>query len=187
MKQLVCITGMPGSGKSIIAKAAADLKLPIINMGDVVREETLRRYGVITPDLMRKVSMDLRKELGNRIVAIRTLKKIKEINNPIVVVDGVRSLEEIEVFRKYGNVVIVAVHASPKTRFERIRRRGRPGDPDNWDDFWRRDLVELSFGIGNVIALADYMIVNEGSIEEAYKCAREILERLKQDVCKSKS
>ena len=50
-----------------------------------------------------------------------------------------------------------------------------------------RDLVELSFGIGDVIALADYMIVNEGSIEEAYKSAREILERLKQDVCEGKS
>jgi len=178
---------MPGSGKSIIAKAATDLKLPVVNMGDVVREETLKRYGVIKPDLMRKVSTDLRREFGNRIIAIRTLEKIKDIDDPIIVVDGVRSLEEIDVFKSHGNVVIIAIHASPKTRFERIRRRGRPGDPDNWDDFWRRDLVELSFGIGYVIALADYMIVNEGSIEEAYKRAREILERLKQDVCKGKS
>ena len=187
MKLLICITGMPGSGKSIIAKAATDLKLPVVNMGDVVREETLKRYGVIEPDLMRKVSADLRREFGNRIIAIRTLEKIKDIDDPIIVVDGVRSLEEIDVFKSHGNVVIIAIHASPKTRFERIRRRGRPGDPDNWDDFWRRDLVELSFGIGYVIALADYMIVNEGSIEEAYKRAREILERLKQDVCKGKS
>ncbi len=187
MKLLICITGMPGSGKSIIAKAAIDLKLPVVNMGDVVREETLKRYGVIKPDLMRKVSADLRREFGNKVIAIRTLEKIKDIGDPIIVVDGVRSLEEINVFKSYGNVVIIAVHASPKTRFERIRRRGRPGDPDNWDDFWRRDLVELSFGIGDVIALADYMIVNEGSIEEAYKCAREILERLKQDVCEGKS
>ena len=187
MKLLICITGMPGSGKSIIAKAATDLKLPVVNMGDVVREETLKRYGVIKPDLMRKVSADLRREFGNRIIAIRTLEKIKDIDDPIIVVDGVRSLEEIDVFKSHGNVVIIAIHASPKTRFERIRRRGRPGDPDNWDDFWRRDLVELSFGIGYVIALADYMIVNEGSIEEAYKSAREILERLKQDVCEGKS
>ena len=187
MRLLICITGMPGSGKSIIAKAALDLELPVINMGDVVREETLKRYGNITPDLMRRVSADLRREYGNNIIAIRTLEKIKSLNKRIIVIDGVRSLDEIKVFKGYGDVVIVAIHASPRTRFERIRRRGRPGDPDNWDDFMKRDLVELSFGIGNVIALADYMIINEGSIEEAYKRAREILERLKQDVCKSKS
>lgn len=187
MKLLVCITGMPGSGKSIIAKVAKDLKLPVVNMGDIVREETLRRYGVIRPDLMRKVSQDLRREFGDKIIAIRTLEKIKDIEQSIVVIDGVRSLEEIEVFKSNGRVIVIAVHASPRTRFERIRRRNRPGDPDNWDDFWKRDLIELSFGIGNVIALADYMIVNEGSIEETYKCAREILERLKEYVCKSKS
>ena len=187
MKLIICIAGMPGSGKSIIAKAATDLKLPVVNMGDVVREETLKRYGVIKPDLMRKVSTDLRREFGNKVIAVRTLERIKGISDPIIVVDGIRSLDEIDVFKSYGNVIIIAIHASPKTRFERIRRRGRPGDPDNWDDFCRRDLVELSFGIGNVIALADYMIVNEGSIEDAYKSAREILERLKQDVCKSKS
>jgi len=185
LKLLICIAGMPGSGKSIVARAAKDLGLPVVNMGDIVREETLRRYGSITPELMRKVSSDLRREYGSEIVALRTLERIRGIGSDIIVVDGIRSLDEIEVFQGYGEVVVVAIHASPKTRFERIRRRGRPGDPDNWEDFRRRDLVELSFGLGNVIALADHMIVNEGSIGEAYKSAREILERLMENVRKS--
>ncbi len=187
MPLIICITGMPGSGKSIVSKAAVDLGLRVYNMGDIIREETLKKYGKITPELMRQVSIDLRKKYGEDIVAIRTIEKALESREEVFVIDGVRSLKEIEVFKEYGNVVIIAVHASPRTRFERIVKRRRAGDPSTWDEFVKRDYVELSFGIGNVIALADYMIVNEGTIEEAYKSARHILARLIEDVRKSRS
>lgn len=176
---IACIAGMPGSGKSIVAKAAGDLGLPVYNMGDIVREETLKRYGAITPELIRRTSIDLRKEYGDTVVADRTLERIKE-EHCLVVIDGVRSLKEIEVFSRRGSVFIVAVHASPRIRFKRILERKRAGDPSTWEEFRARDLTELSFGIGDVIALADFMIVNEGTVDEAYKRAREILEGLRK-------
>lgn len=184
---IVCIAGMPGSGKSIVAKAALDLGLRIYNMGDVVREETLKKYGKIAPELLRRTSIELRKKFGARIIAEKTLEKMKRTLDKecMVVVDGVRSLEEIGVFSKLGKVVILAIHASPKTRFERILKRNRPGDPKTWEEFRQRDLTELNFGIGSVIALADYMIVNEGDVRETYKKAKEILEGIKSNVCKS--
>lgn len=89
-----------------------------------------------------------------------------------------RSLAEVEEFRKHGRVVIIAVHASPETRFKRLLKRGRPGDPGSYKEFAERDRTELEFGIGNVIALADYMIVNESSIEEAKAKALELLRML---------
>ena len=186
---IVCIVGMPGSGKSVVVKAAKDIGIPVYNMGDVVREETLKRYGKITPEFMRLTSINLRKEHGSTIIAERTIERIKKdgLDKCIIVVDGVRSLDEINVFKKYGDVVIIAIHASPKTRFERLLKRKRPGDPDNWEEFYKRDKVELEFGIGSVIALADHMIVNEGPIEEAYKRAREILERMIENVCKGRN
>ncbi len=187
MPLIICITGMPGSGKSIVSKAAIDLGLKVYNMGDIVREETLKKYGRITPELMRRVSVDLRRRYGENIVAIRTIEKALKSGEDVFVIDGVRSLKEIEVFKKHGNVVIIAIHASPRTRFKRIVKRRRAGDPSTWDEFVKRDYVELSFGIGNVIALADFMIVNEGTIEEAYKRARHILARLIEDVHKSRS
>ncbi len=185
---MACIVGMPGSGKSVIAKAARDLGIPVYNMGDVVREETMRRYGKITPELMRKTSIELRKEYGPQVIALRTIERIKkDKHDGFVVIDGVRSLDEVNVFMQYGDVIIIAIHASPKTRFRRILERKRPGDPTSWEEFRERDLTELKFGIGNVIALADYMIVNEGTIEEAYKRAREILEGLQRHVREGRS
>jgi dephospho-CoA kinase len=168
---------MPGAGKSIIAKAATDLGLPVYNMGDVIRDETMRLYGEITPEYMRETSRIVRERYGEDYVARKTIERIQE-RSGVIVIDGVRSLIEVEVFRKFGDTVILAIHASPRTRFERIKRRGRPGDPDKWEDFVKRDMTELSFGLGNVIALADYMIVNEGTVEEAYRGAYSILSKL---------
>ncbi|RLG89653.1 MAG: dephospho-CoA kinase, partial [Thermoprotei archaeon] len=119
----------------------------------------------------------LREMYGKNIVAVKTLERI-DPREKVVVVDGVRSLDEVEVFRRSGETIIIAVHASPKTRYERLIKRGRPGDPSNWEDFVKRDMLELSFGLGNVIALADYMIVNETTIKEAYRGAYNILKKL---------
>lgn len=170
----ILIVGMPGSGKSVVVEVARDLGLPVYTMGDVVREETSRRYGVITPELMVSTSRDLRRERGDNIIAVKTIERIRE-KEGAVVIDGVRSLVEVDEFRRHGEVIIIAVHASPRTRFKRLLERKRPGDPASYSEFLKRDMTELEFGIGSVIALADYMIVNESSIEDARKEAVRIL------------
>lgn len=173
---IICIAGMPGSGKGVVSEAARRVGLPVYVMGDVVREEAARRGLEFTPENLSMVASKLREEEGPAAVARRVAEKMVGSGSDVVVVDGVRSLYEVEELSRIGRVVIVAVHASPRTRFERIRRRGRPGDPRTWEEFRERDLVELGFGLGSVIALADYMLVNEGGREEAYREARRILE-----------
>ncbi|MEM3992586.1 MAG: AAA family ATPase [Desulfurococcaceae archaeon] len=173
----ILIVGMPGSGKSLVVQAARDLGLPVYTMGDVVREETLRTYGQITHELMVSVSRSLREKHGDEVIALKIIERIPS-DQRIVVIDGVRSMREVDVFRKHGRTVIIAIHASPQTRFRRLLERRRPGDPSSYNEFLRRDLTELGFGIGNVIAIADYMIVNECPPEETLNKAKSILMEL---------
>jgi len=58
------------------------------------------------------------------------------------------------------------VHAPPKVRFSRLVRRARSDDPSTWEVFHERDMRELGVGLGNVIALAEKILVNDGTIEE---------------------
>lgn len=180
-RKIVCLTGMPGSGKSIIAGVAREKGIPVLVMGDVVREEATRRGLPHTPEVLNKIARELREKEGLDAVAKRIALKIEKLDNSVIVIDGVRSLDEIRVFEKYGRIVIIAVHASPKTRFMRIKERNRPGDPKTWEEFRERDLTELAFGIGNVIALADYMVVNEGSLDKVLDEARRVLEEVLKD------
>ncbi|HID08676.1 TPA: flagellar hook-basal body complex protein FliE [Candidatus Micrarchaeota archaeon] len=174
---IICVAGMPGSGKGVFKKAAEALGIPRISMGDIVRRETARRG--LTPDYHNtaRIMLELRREAGPEVFAKLTWEEVSSAKEPAILIDGVRSLDEVDYFKQFGDTVVVAVHSSPRTRFERLRKRGRPDDVKTYEEFEERDARELSVGLGSVIALADYMLVNEGiSEEKAVKRAREILE-----------
>jgi dephospho-CoA kinase len=177
-KELVIgLAGMPGSGKSVVRGMSRELGFGIVMMGDEIRLETRRRKLRLTPENVGKVMLNLREEKGLGIVAKRCILKIKETKEKKVLVDGVRSLQEVEEFKKYfQNFTLLAVHSSPKTRFQRLSRRGRSDDPKLWDTFLKRDLRELNIGLGKVIASANFMIVNEGTRTQFKRKARRILE-----------
>lgn len=168
---MLCVVGMPGCGKSIFLTTASNLGYSIVSMGDAVREETEKRG--LPPDRHGEVAQLLREERGLAAVAHLVAEKVA----PDCIVDGVRGLAEIEVFKKKHSVGIVAVHASPRTRFSRVQKRQRPGDPLSWDEFTERDARELKFGIGDVLALADCMLVNESTLEHFRGECRRFLKR----------
>jgi len=177
-KIVVGITGMPGSGKDTVREIVNGLGLPLVVMGDEVRAEARRRSLEPTPENLGKVMLQIRKEEGPEVLAQRCIPKIKDSASPVVVVDGLRSMHEAREFRKeFPEFRIVAIHASPKTRFERLLKRKRSDDPEDWKTFVDRDQRELSVGIGEVIASADHMIVNEGTKEQLREELKRLLKR----------
>jgi dephospho-CoA kinase len=59
-----------------------------------------------------------------------------------------------------------------------MMKRGRGDDGQDLQEFFDRDRRELKWGIGNAFALADGMLVNEGSLDEFRRQARQALERI---------
>jgi len=176
-KMVVGVAGMPGAGKAVVARVAKEKGYAIVVMGDEIREETKRRGLEPTPENIGKIMLKLREEEGSTVVAKRCIPKIANASADLVLVDGVRSLHEVYAFEKnFPQFVLLAVHSSPETRFRRLFKRRRSDDPKGWKFFFERDLRELSVGQGSVIAMADHMIVNEGTLEEFRAKIREVLE-----------
>jgi len=173
----MCVTGMPGCGKEEVLAVAQGLGFSIVRMGDVVREEAARRGLPITDAVVGGMAHEERQAYGLGIWAERTLPRIR---GDRVLVDGLRGRAELDVFRKaFGeDLSVVAVHASPKIRYERMLRRHRKDDAGTVEAFRARDLRELSWGLGDVIATADVMLVNEGTLDELRRQARAALEQL---------
>jgi len=181
-KLVLGLTGMPGSGKSLVVSTAEEQDYDVVVMGDIVREETKKRNMELTPENVGKVMLALRREEGPTVIAMRCLPKIAKSKSKKVIVDGIRSLEEIDEFKKsLSKFTHIAVHASPETRFQRLFNRARPDDPKDWEDFNERDMRELSVGLGDAIAMADEMIINEGTIDIQKVEIREILEKVEQE------
>lgn len=159
---IIAITGMPGAGKSTVAQALEGAGMRRIAMGDMIREETSRRGLPLDDKNMGAVMQEMRERYGAGAVAELCLRSIQSMGEEAaIVVDGIRSVAEIEIFRRAGDVKLLAVLASPRRRFDLLTIRGRTDAPLDMQSFKSRDDRELSIGIGNAIALADEAIVNE--------------------------
>lgn len=158
---IVAITGMPGAGKSTAGKALQAKGFRRIVMGDVVRDETRRRG--LEPDEANtgKVMLELRGKYGPGAVAEACLESLDGAGGDVVVVDGVRSYAEVEVFKRAGSVKLLAVTASPGRRFKLLTERARSDAPSSRTSFDNRDGRELAVGVGGAIALADETLSNE--------------------------
>jgi len=165
-KKVIAISGMPGAGKGVAAEAAKQLGFGVLVLGDVIREETERRGLEPTLKNMGDVMLDVRTKEGPAAVARRLLPKVDANEATVVVIEGIRSQDELTELKSKFDVLTVAIHASPRTRFQRLLSRNRSDDPKTWDTFCERDLRELNVGLGQVIALADILLVNEGTISE---------------------
>lgn len=178
---IVGLVGMPGSGKSLIVEVAQKRGYAVVTMGDVIREETLKSGLELNPVNVGKVMLDLRKMNGEGVVAQKCIPKIELQKNKKVLVDGLRSLHEADVFRNhFQQFNLIAVHASPETRFIRLLRRGRSDDPKNWETFHDRDQRELSVGLGNAVAMSENLVVNEGTPAETQEEVNDILRRVEE-------
>jgi dephospho-CoA kinase len=163
---IVAITGMPGAGKSTAAKALEARGFKRIVMGDVIREETRRRG--LEPDEKNtaKVMLELRERYGPGAVAEVCVRSLKTMKEDAVVIDGIRSPAEVEVFTRLGRVRLIAIHASRERRFKLLTERGRSDAPTSRDSFDERDKRELSIGVGDAVALADESLSNEHATPE---------------------
>lgn len=169
--KIILIIGMPGSGKDEFAIVAREMGIEVVNMGDVVREFTVDLGESISQS--GEVASSQRKINGNDIWAVRTIKKIK---SKFAVIEGIRNTEEIARFRKDMEIgLVVGISSGRDTRFKRLLKRGREDDPKTLEEFDTRENRELSWGIGNVLATADYYICNDLTIEVFRQKVREFL------------
>jgi dephospho-CoA kinase len=168
---------MPGAGKSTIANGLKSKNFGIINMGDSVREEAKKRNLEPTGQNLGKLMLELREKNGPGAIAELILDKIKNSNSNVIIIDGVRSNEEIDVLRKIGTVKLLSIHASTDTRYSFLNDRGRTDDPKNRENFDERDTREIGVGISTPIALADESISNNNlSIDELIENAYKIIQ-----------
>ncbi|MDE1816016.1 MAG: AAA family ATPase [Thaumarchaeota archaeon] len=151
---------MPGAGKTTIAEALRSKGFDKITMGDAVRAEAARRKIDPTGENLGKLMLELREKNGQGAVADLIKDQILNSKSDVILIDGVRSLAEVNVLKKIGIVKILAIHASGDTRFKFLTGRSRSDAPSDREDFSKRDSREIGVGMSESIALADETISN---------------------------
>jgi dephospho-CoA kinase len=123
--------------------------------------------------------LELRETDGPGAVAKHCLGLFRSLKTDIAVIEGCRSIAEIDVFDEYADEVsIVCIHSSPRVRFARLRERNREDAPSTWEVFRERDIREISVGIGGVIALSDIMLINEDTLENLWSESKKLVAKM---------
>ena len=178
--KVVAIVGMAGSGKSEVARQFEKSGYIRIRFGDITDEEVKKRGLLLNEVNERQVREQLRQEYGMAAYAKLNLPRIDEtLQKSNVVIDGLYSWEEYVLLKEYygDKLYLVAVYSSPKMRHARLTaRRIRPL---THEEAAERDKTEIeNINKGGPIALADYTVINESSLQDLKEQTQRIIERL---------
>jgi dephospho-CoA kinase len=179
--RVVSIVGMAGAGKSEVAKVFEENGFTRIRFGDITDEEIAKRGLELNEKNERHIREQLRKEHGMAVYAKLNLPRINSaLKHSNVVIDGVYSWEEYTLLKTHyrENLYTIAVWASPGTRYARLA--SRPNRRLTLEEAISRDKEEIEeLRKGGPIAMADFTIINESSLESLRKEAEGIISKLR--------
>jgi len=180
--KVVAIVGMAGAGKTEVAKLFEKEGFTRIRFGDITDEEVKKQGLKLNEENERRARESLRKRYGMAAYAILNLSRIDlALKQTPVVIDGLYSWEEYTFLQNYDQdrFCVVAVWASPKTRYARLSTRGER--PLTGDEAASRDRAEVE-GINKSgpIAMADFTILNESTMRELKREVKKTISALRR-------
>jgi dephospho-CoA kinase len=182
MNKVVALVGMAGSGKSEAAQVFKAKGFFRVRFGDITDEEIKRRGLELSEANERPIREMLRKEHGMAAYAILNQPRIDSaLKTADVVVDGLYSWEEYLSLKSHysRNFFVVAVYSSPATRYARLSTRHQR--PLTQEESTSRDKAEIeNLNKGGPIAMADFTIVNETSLDDLRQNTEKIISCIKQ-------
>lgn len=189
MHRIFAIVGMPGSGKTEVSEFLVKKGFQFIRLGQLTLDEIKKRGLEPTEANERPIREALRTKHGMAAFATLNFPKIDSLLKiSDVAVDGLYSWEEYLAFKeKYPDITVIAIYASPKTRYERLEKQSVSKDSNikrrhyTKEEAASRDRAQLeNLHTGGPVAMADFTIINEASVKELHKCLEEILKSVKK-------
>jgi dephospho-CoA kinase len=170
---IIGITGTNGAGKGTVVEYLVEKSgFAHYSARAFLNEEVIRRGLPDNRSSLRDVANDLRKMHGPAYVHEQLFARATERGGDAVL-ESVRAVGEAE-FLKSKGALIGAVDADRKIRYERAVLRGSMTDKVSFEDFCIQEDREMAstepwdMNVFGVMALADFTITNNGTLEELH-------------------
>lgn len=176
------VSGPYGAGKGEAIAYLRERSFYALSLSDVIRDELRLRGETETRERMIETGNAMRAAGGPAALAERLLAQLLPDRN--YVIDSIRHPAEVEALRRAGSGFrLLWIDAEETTRIERLRRRGRGGDPSTLDALRRLEGRELASDdpagqqLLAVRELADFHARNDGDLAALHRTLQEVLER----------
>lgn len=182
--KILAIVGMSGSGKSVVVDHLTNLGLPKIYFGGMIYKEMEKRGIERTADgeSEKHFREMIRETEGKDWVVRQVIESTKNLiaaGQKRIVLDGLYTWTEYKILKKEfpGQMTVLAVVVDKSIRHKRVAKR--PERPFNAEEIQERDRSEVeNLEKGGPIAMADYYLLNNGSVEELEKDVDEVLKKI---------
>jgi len=171
-KIILGFTGLPASGKGTAAKYYSEkYSSPTFRFSTSMRDLLDRLYLPQSRENMSTISQITREAFGQDLYAKVMAGDVGKADHDIVIVEGIRRMEDVQELKKLSNFKLVAIEADMKIRYERLKIRGENSDDNTktWEEFQEDHKLETELTIPAVMEKADITINNNGTLEELYK------------------
>jgi len=169
---ILAVTGRISAGETTLCEIFERKGFRRLSLSDMLRERLREQGKPVVRETLLELGDSLRKETGMAALAILAWEKVSKGD---WIIDSIYTIEEAEFFRKKGAYVI-GVTAPAKARFERTRARGEKFS--SLEEFIKFDDYDQRWGIDKIVSEADFIISNDGTIEDLEGCADLVLETI---------
>lgn len=178
---IIGLTGKFAAGKGTVAEQLVARGFRYHSLSDVLREELAARGIPESREALTVVGNELRTDGGPDVLARRIQARLQDGGDHVV--DSIRNPAEVDALREVPGFFLLGVDADRTTRFERLRARGRQGDPTSFEQFVALEDREThsvdptSQRLAATFDLADEIVRNDGAIEALEAAVLEVLAR----------
>lgn len=171
---IIGITGTIGAGKGTIVSYLEAKGFGHYSSRKFIVAEIERRGMPVNRDSMTAVANDLRAAHSPSYIAEQLYKEAAFANTKAII-ESIRTEGEVVELRKMGNFYLLAIDADPKIRYARIVSRGNETDHISFEKFTAEEAREMTStdptrqNLSRCIELADFRIINDGTIEELHR------------------
>ncbi len=180
-KIIIGLAGEIASGKTTATEYLKEkYKAVSFRFSTILREMLEKIYIPETRENLQYLSIILRKQFGEDILSKAIAEKIKECDNNIVIIEGVRRLSDVEYIRDLPNFYLIYLKSDDRKRFERVSKRNENEDDKGktWEEFQKDEQRDTEQTIRKTLEIADFIIENDKELKNLYNRIDEVMDKI---------
>ncbi len=183
-KIIIGLVGQIACGKGTVAEYLAEKHQGITyRFSTPLRDVLSRLYLEVNRENMQNISKALRQEFGNDLLAEVIAGDVKNEKSNLIVIDGIRRLDDIKYLKNFPEFKLVKVETDPKIRYERLTSRTEnPGDTKKtYEQFLADEQQETELTIPEVMSQARFTLTNNSTLEDFRRQIEDLIKNLRYE------
>lgn len=184
MKFVLGLVGEMSAGKTTATDyLKTKYKAVAFRFSDMLRDVLVRLHLPENRYNLQTLSTILRQNFSEDIMSKVLALDVEKSNHDLVITEGIRRPSDTIYLKNLENFYIIAIKANERVRYERLTKRAENPDDKNktWEQFQKEGRQESEEKIKEMADQANFMVDNNGTIEELHKQIDEIILKIHEN------